>query len=137
MITNCIKKISKRCNWAQTNLQPFDLKKLTRNMSNAPNETECEFCGTNFKTRKDLETHTKNIHNCKITHVCNICTQVFQSSRNLSNHIKYLHGLSNYKYNCEYCKKRFLKEISLKLHIKRRKSSMDISIGFLVNKNQG
>ena len=86
-------------------------------MSNASNETKCEFCGTNFKTRKDLETHTENIHNCKITHVCNICTLVFQSSRNLSNHIKYLHGRSTYKYNCEHCKKRFLKEFSLKLHV--------------------
>ncbi|XP_053622793.1 zinc finger protein 58-like [Plodia interpunctella] len=113
-----------------------------REIKYTKNDTKCELCGKNFKTKRSREVHFKKYHDASVgSFECDICHSRFKAKNRMNTHMK-IHrerfhcrncdfvtnrecGLRLHyeyhqgkKYICEYCKKDFAKVSSYMSHVR-------------------
>lgn len=87
----------------------------------------CSFCGKSFITASDLYHHEK-IHANKRAYQCEICPKAFNTSSDLHKHKICVHtDRKDWKYICQYCKKRFPLKVNLDSHIKTHTGEKNFS----------
>lgn len=80
------------------------------------NPFSCKFCDDKFAERAALKIHLKS-HRLEKPFECDSCKQHFSNLQHLKRHIEVIHnGQTNYQ--CEYCKKCFRWDSSLRTHLK-------------------
>lgn len=76
----------------------------------------CDECNRSFKNQNLLNCHKRYDHTIKRRLECEKCRKLFKNKITLKNHVKKLHGPEILQYECDFCKKTFLRKDALLEH---------------------
>ena len=87
----------------------------------------CGECNKSYKCISDLKRHMRRDHQANLPFTCHICRKVFSMHDEYRSHRQKVHGIlvmskeemPIYKYECEYCEKKFRYPSDLKRHISK------------------
>lgn len=68
----------------------------------------CDLCGRSYKSKSSLRVHIEQIHLKISAFPCPVCHEVFSIYANMRHHkLTKHHSAEDYKFQCEFCQKRF------------------------------
>ena len=134
-------------NFYETDVNANNYNEENVTMEKGENETKenlkvkCSMCDKEFNRWETVKKHLNSVHKVqgiknkigdvmKGSFICSIenCGKQYQDKKHLQRHITDKHG-ENQEYSCEYCKKNFTSQSSLKIHRDGRKRGNDGSMG--------
>ena len=92
------------------------IKILPGKTAGLENNSFCEKCGKNFKSKKLLQSHVNGVHNKVKPYHCDQCTKSFQHPGNLKAHKLFRHENIR-KFQCDKCPLAFSSRKGLERHV--------------------